>query len=122
MSRERRVRRLVIGDTTWWWTVRHRHPDCREVLSLHHEPTGASLRVVFRPGPGRLVPDGFMPSGSVGTSGGRCLNLHEPGVVRLFADAAVRRSFEPVARRDMTIDGWPLFDAVVDELPDAAER
>lgn len=47
--------------------------------------------ISFRAAPGRLVPDGFVHSGGVGTTEGGFLNLHEPGTVRAFLDAAMAR-------------------------------
>lgn len=102
----------MVGETVWLWTVRHRHPECREVLSLHREGAGATLRIVFRAGPGRLVADGLWYSGSVGDGRGRLFNLHEPGVVRLFLDEAAARGVLPEVRGEREIDGWPLFDAL----------
>lgn len=110
---ERRLRRLVVDGTAWLWTVRHRHPECREVLSLHREGARATLRLVFRPGPGRYVADGFLHVGAVSSAHGEPLNLHEPGVVRRLLDEATARGLLPVAPgEDRELDGWPLFDAL----------
>ena len=77
MSGKRRLRRLVVGPKAWLWSVHHRHgPPCSEVLSLHREGAGATLRLVFRAGPGRFVADGYGYAGSVylmGWTGGYVL-------------------------------------------------
>ncbi|PNE36050.1 hypothetical protein [Streptomyces noursei] len=144
MRKTHRPRRLVVGDQCWLWTVRHRHPECREVLSLRREGSREVLRIVFRPGPGRFVPDGFLHSGAVMDDRRRSLNLHEPGVVRKLLDAAVggaallmgvpplERSRErgraeslgergalpaTAGARERELDGWPLFDAVAGSGP-----
>ncbi|MFG2140797.1 hypothetical protein [Streptomyces sp. NPDC048650] len=109
MRKHHQPRRLTVGDTSWLWSVRHRHPDCREVLSLHREGAGATLRLVFSDAvPGRYLWD----SGGIGNTAGH-LNLHEPGVVRGFLDEAAERGLLPSARGEIEIDGWPLFDAVL---------
>ncbi|MGG2465938.1 hypothetical protein ACO0M4_40295 [Streptomyces sp. RGM 3693] len=113
MRKEHRPRRLVVGEQCWLWTVRHRHPECREVLSLHRAGTRGTLRIVFRPGPGRFVPDGLLHSGAVMDDRRRVLNLCEPGVVRQLLDAAVARGQLPTTTGVLELDGWPLFDAVV---------
>ncbi|WP_335974532.1 MULTISPECIES: hypothetical protein [Streptomycetaceae] len=113
-----RPRRLTVGDTTFLWSVRHRHDgepgrwtDCREVLCVRRLDTRGGLRIVFRGGPGRLVPDGYAPSGAVGTADGPWLNLHEPGTVRAFLDEATARGWDPAAPAPQQVDGWPLFSA-----------
>ncbi|WP_406305109.1 hypothetical protein OHA61_26345 [Streptomyces sp. NBC_00885] len=118
MGANRKVRRLVVGDTIHLWSVRHRHQDstgehCAEVLSLGREGTQTRLRLVFRAGPGRLTPDAYLPSGTVADDRDHWLNLHEPGVVRRFVDEAEARGVLPADGRTTELDGWPLFDAVV---------
>ncbi|WP_254705523.1 hypothetical protein [Streptomyces vilmorinianum] len=126
MRRERVPRRLVVGETVWLWSVGHAHtatrdargfpvyPDCRELLTLRRaDARHAQLRLVFRAGPGRLVPDGLGPSGSIGDRAGRDLNLHEPGVVHGLLAEAEARGLSPVAHGVTEVDGWPLFDALV---------
>jgi len=112
MRNQRRLRRLTIGDTTWLWSVRHSCNECREVLSLHRQGVDATLRIVFRAGPGRFVADYFRHDGSIG-DGDDTFNLHEPGVVRRFLDAAAARDALPASRGEKEIDGWPIFDALV---------
>ncbi|MET8014035.1 hypothetical protein ABZU86_32585 [Streptomyces sp. NPDC005271] len=74
--------------------------------------------ISFRAAPGRLVPDGFVHSGGVGTTEGGFLNLHEPGTVRAFLDAAMARGWDakdPSAKETKEtkeMDGWTLFDKV----------
>jgi hypothetical protein len=114
---DRRLRRLVVGEETWLWSVRHRHAECREVLSLHRAKVsgGGTLRVVFRfrAGTERFVADGLWHQGLVANADGDSLNLHEPGVVRLLLDAAVGADAPVLGRGEVEIDGWPLFDVLV---------
>ncbi|MEU8824646.1 hypothetical protein [Streptomyces sp. NPDC048636] len=118
---EKKARRLVVNDKTFLWSVHHAHhalgdgryEDCRETLVLRLFQARGRLRVVFRAGPDRLVPDGcFMPSGAVGTADGRALNLHEPGTVRALLDQALAQGWRPEDPPGEEIDGWALFDAV----------
>ncbi|MFG3258861.1 hypothetical protein [Streptomyces sp. NPDC048172] len=117
----KRIRRLVVGDETFLWSVRHSHrpdeqgrnTDCRETLALGLEGSRGRLRIVFREGPGRLVPAGYPElSGSVGTMAGPSLNLHEPGTVRAVLDEARARGWDPGGSSRLEIDGWDLHDAV----------
>ncbi|WP_395295590.1 hypothetical protein ACF9IK_20250 [Kitasatospora hibisci] len=110
MGRKRRLRRTVIDGDVRLWSVHHRHPDCREVLTVHREG-GGTLRIVFRPGPGRFVPDGFLHSGQVADDRGGALNLHLPGAVRQLLDEARAQGLEVPDRGTAEADGWPLFDA-----------
>ncbi|THA75710.1 hypothetical protein E6R60_16605 [Streptomyces sp. A0642] len=107
------------------WRVGHRHErddgparNCREVLALHPLGGRGRLEIVFREGPGRVVPDGLLHAGGVGTRGAY-LNLNEPGTVRALLDEAVAAhgwdSDDPVP---VTIDGWTLFDAVSARRPE----
>ncbi|GGZ12951.1 hypothetical protein [Streptomyces nitrosporeus] len=115
MTDSRRVRRLVAGEETWFWSVSHRHPECREVLSLRREGGPTALRIVFREGPGRIVSGGYAwHDGLVGTAHGPDLNLHEPGVVRRLLDEAKARGLVREGRSDPEADGWPLLDAVAE--------
>ncbi|MEV0523529.1 hypothetical protein AB0I66_08895 [Streptomyces sp. NPDC050439] len=122
MSRsEKKARRLVVGEEVFLWTVGHTHrtlpgggfEDCCEVLTLRQHQAPGRLRVLFREGPGKLVPDGYLHSGAVGTAeSGRYVNLHEPGAVRALLDAAMAQGWRPddPARREL--DGWVFFEAV----------
>ncbi|WP_328733184.1 hypothetical protein OHT20_38135 [Streptomyces caniferus] len=112
MRKDHQLRRLAVGEDTWLWSVRHKHPPCREILSLHHAATRTTLRIVFHDRPGRLVPDGVLHSGAVGDRRG-VLNLHEPGVVRRLVDELAAQGRLPTAPGDEELDGWPLFDALV---------
>ncbi|WP_052849747.1 hypothetical protein [Streptomyces avicenniae] len=114
-----RTRRLVVGDTVWWWSVRHRHapPHCGDVLSLRRDGTRGTLRLVFRQGPGRFGADALTPSGTVG-DGRTWLNLHLPRVVRRFLDAAVADGLIPTVPGPVERDGWPLFDTLAAAPPD----
>ncbi|MFE7793585.1 hypothetical protein [Streptomyces sp. NPDC057460] len=116
----RKPRRLVVCDETFLWSVGHHHhtdrgryQDCREVLTIRRSGAPGRLLVVFRAGPGRLVPDGFLPSGAVGTSAGSWLNLHEPGTVRALLDEAVSRGWHPDNPPTEQLDGWRLFARAV---------
>lgn len=122
MSTPRRNRPLVVGDTTWRWSVGHRHKDgvdgsCAEVLSLRREGHPGALRLVFRAGKGRYIADGWWHSGSV-TNGSDLLNLHEPGVVRRFVDQVVADDLTPSDAQVKEIDAWPLYDVLVGEESD----
>ncbi|MEU2154256.1 hypothetical protein ABZ532_04390 [Streptomyces sp. NPDC019396] len=110
MSSKRRVRRLVIGDAVWLWSQGHGHPDgvCRQILSLTREGTAARLRIVFKDGPGLIVSGGYWHDGLVARSQGEALNLHEPGVVRQFLEAAQTAGVSAPAE----VDGWTLYDAI----------
>jgi hypothetical protein len=120
MGNDRRIRRLVVGDTTWLWSVRHEHAECREILSLHRDGAGVTLRVVFRAGPGRYVADGHWYSGCVTTGHGNLINLREPGVVRRILDEFAARGALPETSGETELDGWPIFDALVGRAPRAA--
>ncbi|MEU8226965.1 hypothetical protein [Kribbella sp. NPDC048915] len=113
---DRRLRRLVVGDVTWLWTVRQRGhgAECRLTLSLVPEGTRRRLVLVFRPGQGRLVSNTYFDAGALVRLPDRSyLNLFEPGTVRRLLDAALPsfRTDKPVTE----LDGWPYFDAVVSE-------
>ncbi|MEU3451155.1 hypothetical protein AB0H29_28605 [Streptomyces thermolilacinus] len=101
------------------WSLRHSHRTrddagqvaCGEVLSIRRCGARGRLRLVFRVGPGRIVPDGYpVPSGVVGTAPDRTLNLHEPGTVRAFPDVALRRGWDPDGPVPREPDGWSLLD------------
>ncbi|MEV7687358.1 hypothetical protein ACFW1F_12770 [Streptomyces bungoensis] len=69
MSR-RRVRRLVAGGTVYGWCFAHRHDrvrghaGCGSTVTLWRAGSPARLRLVFRPGPGRVVADGYFDEGA----------------------------------------------------------
>ena len=113
-----RVRHLVVGDATWLWSVRRRidrsrDEDCRTTLWLQREGTRARCGIVFRPGPERVIADGYVESGTVVRLSDRAwLNLYEPGVVHRFLRAAAARGLLPDRPGTVEVDGWPLFDAV----------
>ncbi|MFI8519923.1 hypothetical protein ACIGEZ_19095 [Streptomyces sp. NPDC085481] len=120
MSNRRAVRRLVVPDATWLWSVRHACRPCSETVSLHRD--GAeTLRIVFSEGPGRFVPEYMGHTGSVG-DGESTLNLNEPGVVRRLLDEATARGARETGRRETVLDGWLLFDAVVRADPRVGDR
>lgn len=117
----KKARRLVVDGETFMWSLGHNHrvldngryEDCCETLTIRRFKAKGRLRIAFRAGPDRLVPDGYlMPSGAVGTALGRTLNLHEPGTARALFDAALAGGWDPDHPRVEEIDGWALFDAV----------
>ncbi|MDX3227175.1 hypothetical protein [Streptomyces sp. ME19-01-6] len=111
MARSRSTRRLVVGDDTYLWSVGHLHeggkqPDystCRETLSLRREGSRGRLLLAF------LQPPAIGPMSTVGAPDRGWLNLHEPGVVRAFLDAALAQGWDPGAVKGQEIDGWTLF-------------
>ncbi|MEV5477853.1 hypothetical protein AB0L66_36800 [Streptomyces sp. NPDC052207] len=119
---DKRARRLVVEGENFLWTLSHAHralgngryEDCCETLVIRQFKARGRLRIVFQAGSDRFVPDGYlMPSGAVGTELGRSLNLHEPGTVRALLDVALKRGWrtdDPVTEE---IDGWSIFDEVV---------
>ncbi|MEU5209183.1 hypothetical protein [Streptomyces sp. NPDC020742] len=117
----KKARRLVVGGETFLWSLNHTHragesgryEDCCESVVLRRLRARGHLRILFREGPGRLAASGFpMSSGEV-CSGGRHLNLHEPGTVRALLDEALRHGWCPDDPSGREIDGWTHFDAVV---------
>lgn len=130
----KKPRRCVVDTDVFLWSVRHEHRfddaaslvdryhDCREVLALRRQGTrNSGLQILFAQGPGRLVSDGYLPSGAVGdTTSDSWLNLHEPGAVRALLDGAIARGWDPGDGVATEIDGWTLFDAVAQRRGDAA--
>lgn len=122
MGNDRRLRRLVLDErTVYLWSFRHRHDssqarptDCRHVLSLTREDGRTRTAIVFRPGPGRAVSDGYWEAGTVvdmtAQDGDRIwLNLYEPGVVRRLVDEATARGLLPPETGPRELDGWVLL-------------
>ncbi|MCX4641474.1 hypothetical protein [Streptomyces sp. NBC_01446] len=125
---------MVEGEN-FLWTLSHIHralgnglyEDCCETLVIRQFKARGRLHIVFQAGSGRLVPDGnLMPSGAVGTDLGRTLNLHDPGTVRALLDAALKRGWRTDDPGTEEIDGWSIFDEVVQyrgaTSPDRAVR
>ncbi|WP_406176730.1 hypothetical protein [Streptomyces canus] len=111
MRKDGAVRRLVVGDRTYMWSLRHKHRDgdvCRDVLHLVLD--GIRTRIVFREGEGRGISSCYAHDGFVATGPGRALCLNEPGTVRRLVDEATDRGLLPGAAE---LDGWDLFDAVL---------
>ncbi|MEW2035048.1 hypothetical protein AB0901_31675 [Streptomyces roseifaciens] len=115
------ARRLVVDGATYMWSIGHTHhvlsdgryEGCSETLVIRLFKARGRLHVSFTTGPGRLVPDGrYMPSGAVGTTDGRMLNLNEPGTVRALLDEALSRGWRPDDPPVEELDGWSLFDVV----------
>jgi len=119
MGSKSRARRLVVDGRTFLWSVNHSHralgngryEDCCESLVIRLFKARGQLRVAFRQSPGKLVADGYLPSGAVGTDG-RFLNLHEPGTARALLDGALAQGWHPDHPSGHEIDGWALFDVV----------
>jgi hypothetical protein len=106
--------------------VRHRHRAdesgaavCRELVALRRDGSRGRLLIVFEQGPGRLVPDGYLPSGAVTRAEGPGLNLYEPGAARALLDEALARGWQPDDPAPARLDGWDLFDAVSARRPQA---
>jgi hypothetical protein len=117
----RKARPLVVGEETYRWSLGHQHQrlddprrylDCREVLTLRRQGAPGRVLIAFEARPGRLVPDGYLPSGAVGTSGGGFVNLHQPGTVRALLGEALAHGWDPARPEALSLDGWLLFDAV----------
>ncbi|WP_406447892.1 hypothetical protein OG782_03385 [Streptomyces sp. NBC_00876] len=130
MSRsEKKSRRLVVDGTVFLWKVGHRHErdggpeqNCREILAVHPLDGRGRLEIVFRPGPGRLVPDGRLHSGGVATAGAY-LNLNEPGTVRALVDEAISvHGWDTDDAVPRTVDGWSVFDAVSARRPETTQE
>ncbi|ASR39553.1 hypothetical protein BAY61_22405 [Prauserella marina] len=100
------------------WSLRHdhdalgdgRYAGCREILGIRPDGAKRRLRIVFREGPGRIVPDGLIPSGRVGTAPDRTLNLHLPGTVRALLESVSARGGLIDGAEEF--DGWSVFDEV----------
>ncbi|MFD9104168.1 hypothetical protein [Streptomyces virginiae] len=124
----KKARRLVVDGHTYTWSVRHSHSrpgggarDCCESLTVHLTGARGHLRIVFREGPGRLVPDGYwMVSGEVSLSTSESLLLHEPGTVRALMEEARARGWRPDGPSGMEIDGWTLFEAALRSRKESA--
>ncbi|MFD0023989.1 hypothetical protein [Streptomyces sp. NPDC058382] len=117
----KKSRRLVADGVTFLWSVTHRHRrddarlvGCRETLAVRPVVGRGRLEVAFEGGPGRMVPDGLLPSGVVGKVAGVYLNLNEPGTARALLDEALSRGWCTDAPAVHVMDGWELFDAVSD--------
>jgi hypothetical protein len=116
----KKARRLVVGAEAFLWSLRHEHRveqgqcrDCREILTIRRLGARGRLLIVFQEGPGRLVPDGHVHSGAVGTVEGGWLNLHEPGTVRALLAEATASGWQPNDPSTAQADGWHFFDTVV---------
>lgn len=73
MGNDRRVRRLVVNEAVWCWTVRRRvrpdYGDCQLTLSLFPQVSaqGAERRLtlVFAPGANRIVSNSYFEAGTM---------------------------------------------------------
>lgn len=124
----KKPRRLLAGDDTYLWSVRHDHrveysrsgrfqgcpeyKDCRDLVAIRRFGARGRLVVSFPGGPGRLVFDCYGAGGVVGSRESGWLNLHEPGTVRALLDEALSGGWQPDDPAVMEIDGWPLSGAV----------
>ncbi|MGW3463008.1 hypothetical protein ACWDE9_26945 [Streptomyces olivaceoviridis] len=129
MGNDRRVRRLVVNEVVWCWTVRQRvrpdYADCQLSLSLFPELSAHGVRrrltLVFAPGPDRIVSNSYFEAGTVVRLPDRTwLNLYEPGTVRRLLDAAAPALDIRSSVQNLEVDGWPYFAEVVDRA-NAAE-
>lgn len=125
MGNDRRIRRLVVNEAVWCWTVRQRvrpdHADCRLTLSLFPEVPAQGVRrrltLVFAPGPGRIVSNSYFEAGTVVRLPDRTwLNLYEPGTVRRLLDAAAPVLERRSSVQNLEVDGWPYFAKVTTQV------
>jgi hypothetical protein len=127
VKKNHRLRRLVVGEATWYWTIRQQvKPDyaaCSITLTLYPEGTRRRLVLIFRPRQDRIISQYHFESGAlIRLPDHAALNLYEPGTVRRLLDAAA----SDLARcpgHPVEVDGWPYFDRVVDSarLPDRCD-
>ncbi|CCK24986.1 hypothetical protein BN159_0607 [Streptomyces davaonensis JCM 4913] len=119
MRTDRRVRRLVTADATWYWSVRQRvepdYADCRVTLSLFTDAptkgTGRRVSFVFAPTPTGVISNCYFESGTVIRLPDRhWLNLYEPGTVRRLLDAAAPALERQPAEKALELDGWRYFE------------
>ncbi|WP_043192529.1 hypothetical protein [Streptomyces sp. NRRL F-2664] len=116
-----RARRIVVDGDTYTWSVRHSHSrpgggagDCCESLTLHLAGARGHLRILFREGPGRLVPNGYpMVSGEVSLTSTESLHLHEPGTVRALLEEGRAAGWRPDGPSGREVDGWTLFEGAL---------
>ncbi|GLX01550.1 hypothetical protein [Microtetraspora sp. NBRC 16547] len=119
MKNDRRLRRLVDGDTIWLWSVRqkldrNRYENCRLTLSLWREGSRSRLSIVFRPGPDRVISNTYFEAGTVVALPERDeLNLYEPKTIHRLLQIAAAREELPMGPGTREIDGWHLFEALM---------
>lgn len=128
MKNDRRIRRLVVEQDVWYWTVRQRvrpfYDDCRVTLSFFSDGAGRMagrrrLSLVFAPSPTGIVSNCYFESGTVVRLPDRShLNLYEPGTARRLLDAAAPALALRPSAQDVVLDGWPYF---AEGLPCAPE-
>ncbi|MEU6563404.1 hypothetical protein [Nocardia nova] len=100
-----------MGEHQYLWKTYHEHEDgCAEILRLRQRGSVAGLTLIFRPGAGRHIPDGYPCAAGDIRVGDRLLNLNMPGVVRAFIDAAGEAGWMADVRTAGRRDGWDLFD------------
>ncbi|WP_199854590.1 hypothetical protein [Streptomyces dioscori] len=119
MKNDRRLRRLVVDDTTWYWTLRQRvrpaYEDCSLTLSLYSEDRQHRVALVFRPRQNRIISNCCFLAGCVVRMPDQgCLNLYEPGTVRLLLDLVLPTLDLSLTGKDIEVDGWPYFDVAVE--------
>ena len=115
----KKARCLVVGNESFLWSLGHEHRaeqggyrDCGEVLVIRRVGARGRLLIVFKEGPGRLIPDGHVHSGAIGTAEGGWLNLHKPGVVRALLAEATTSGWQPDDPSTKEADGWLFFDTL----------
>lgn len=123
MENSRRLRRLIVGEATWYWTVRQRvrptYADCRLTITFfaegYRDGVGRRLSLVFAPLTDRVISHYYFESGTlIRLPDHSTVNLHEPGTARRLLDAAAPILELPPAGKNLEVDGWPYFDQVVD--------
>ena len=125
VKKNTRLRRLVVGDTTWHWTVRQRsnvaYDHCHLKLSLYPDgPRGRRLALLFSPSENRVVSNCYFDSGAlVRLPDHTYLNRPEPGTVRRLLDAAAPTLDLHPSTHTVELDGWPYFDAITQPAPNA---
>jgi hypothetical protein len=125
VKENRRLRRMVVGDTTWLWTVRRRshraHGHCRLKLTLYPEGPGRRrLVLVFAPAENRVVSSCYFAAGDlVRLPDHTWLNLYEPATVRRLLDAAAPALDHSPSAHTVELDGWPYFDTITALTPAA---
>ncbi|MDC2950051.1 hypothetical protein [Streptomyces heilongjiangensis] len=122
MKENRRLRRMVVGNSTWHWTVRRRshrtHGHCLLKLTLYPEGPRRRLVLVFAPAENRVVSSCYFAAGDLVRLPDRTgLNLYEPATVRRLLDAASPALDRSPSAHTVELDGWPYFDTITAPPP-----
>ncbi|GHH87503.1 hypothetical protein GCM10017771_28960 [Streptomyces capitiformicae] len=125
VRKNHRLRRLVVGDTTWHWTVRQRsrvaYDHCHLKLTLYPEgPRRRRLVLRFSPAENRAVSNCYFDAGAlVRLPDHTYLNLYKPSTVRRLLDAAAPSLDRAPSAHTVELDGWPYFDAITEPAASA---